>query len=101
MWYRFEEGNPIGSPRVKRYHVAFYDMTNDEGCFDESFFKPDEVARAMPYVETIEDEGKDDRTRVFVHFDDDDMYIYMTGLNDAIDIIDKYKAENEPQESEE
>ena len=28
-------------------------------------------------------------------FDDDDMYIYMTGLNDAIDIIDKYKAESE------
>ncbi len=25
-------------------------------------------------------------------FDDDDMYIYMTGLNDAIDIIDKYEA---------
>lgn len=24
-------------------------------------------------------------------FDDEDMYIYMTGLNDAIDIIDKYK----------
>ena len=23
-------------------------------------------------------------------FDDDDMYIYMTGLNDAIDIIDKH-----------
>ena len=74
MWYRFEEGNPIGIPRVKSYHVAFYDMTNDEGCFDESFFKPDEVVRAMPYVETIEDEGKDDRTRVFVHFDDGDMY---------------------------
>ena len=28
-------------------------------------------------------------------FDDDDMYIYMTGLNDAIDIIDKHKAESE------
>ena len=27
-------------------------------------------------------------------FDDDDMYIYMTGLNDAIDIVDKYKVEN-------
>lgn len=30
-------------------------------------------------------------------FDDDDMYIYKTGLNDAIDIIDKYKAESEKQ----
>lgn len=24
-------------------------------------------------------------------FDDDDMFVYMTGLNDAIDIIDKYR----------
>jgi predicted transcriptional regulator len=31
-------------------------------------------------------------------FDDDDMYIYKTGLNDAIDIIDKYKADSEIEE---
>ncbi len=32
-------------------------------------------------------------------FDDDDMYIYMTGLNDAIDIIDMHKAENNVKET--
>ena len=31
-------------------------------------------------------------------FDDDDMYIYKTGLNDSIDIIDKYEAESEDKE---
>jgi hypothetical protein len=31
-------------------------------------------------------------------FDDDDMFVYITGLNDAIYIIDKYKAESEDKE---
>ncbi len=31
-------------------------------------------------------------------FDDDDMVVYRTGLNDAIYIIDKYKAESEDKE---
>ena len=74
MWYRFEEGNPVGIPRIKNYHLAWYDMTRGGSCFDESFFKPDEVGKVMPYVETVEDEGKDDRSKVFVHFDNGDMY---------------------------
>ena len=74
MWYRFEEGNPIGIPRIKNYHIALYDMTRDGSCFDEAFFNPDEISKVIPYVETVEDEGNDDRSRVFVHFDDGDMY---------------------------
>lgn len=74
MWYRFEEGNPMGIPRIKNYHLAWYDMARGGSCFDESFFEPDEVGEVIPYVETIEDEGKDDRSKVFVHFDDGDMY---------------------------
>lgn len=31
-------------------------------------------------------------------FDDDDMCIYRTGLDDALDIIDKYKAERSDKE---
>lgn len=68
MWYK------NGIPRIKKYHLAWYDMTRDGSCFDESFFKPDEVDKIMPYVETVEDEGKNDRSKVFVHFDDGDMY---------------------------
>lgn len=74
MWYRFEPGSPLGIPRAKSYHVAFYDMTRGGTCFDETFFEPVDVDRVMPYVETIEDDGKDTRSRVFVHFDDGDTY---------------------------
>lgn len=74
MWYRFEKGNPIGIPRVKEIQVAFYDMERDGGCFDEVFYPLSEIGKAMPYVETIEDEGNSDRTRVFVHFDNGDEY---------------------------
>lgn len=31
-------------------------------------------------------------------FDDDDMCIYRTGLDDALDIIDKYKANKDGEE---
>lgn len=74
MWYKFEDGNLIGLPRIKQYQVAFYDMTNDGKCFDEDFYSPDEIGKVMPFVETVEDVGNDDRTKVFVHFDNGDQY---------------------------
>lgn len=75
MWYRFEEGNPFGIPRIKNYQVAFYDVNRGYKCFDESFFKPDEINNAITYVETEEDENSpDNRRRVFAHFDNGDMY---------------------------
>ena len=74
MWYRFEKDNPIGIPRVKYYQIAWYDMTKNGDCFDEDFINPDDVARVIPYVETVEDENNSDRSRVFVHFDNNDVY---------------------------
>ena len=74
MWYRFEKGNPIGIPRIEKYQISFYDMERGGSCFDEAFFKPDEVDMVIPYVETIEDAKDSDRCRVFVHFDDGDIY---------------------------
>jgi hypothetical protein len=74
MWYRFEEGNTVGIPRVMGYQVAFYDMTRRGSCFDESFLKPDDIGNAITYVETVEDEGNNDRCRVFVYFDNGDKY---------------------------
>lgn len=68
MWYK------NGVPRIKNYHLAWYDMTRDGCCFDESFYEPDEIEKIIPFVETIEDEGKNDRSKVYVHFDDGDMY---------------------------
>ena len=74
-WYRFEEGSFVGIPRIKNYHVAFYDMTHLNGdCFDESFYKPEDIALAITYVETEEDKNNSDRARVFVNFDDGDTY---------------------------
>lgn len=75
MWYRFEDGNPMGIPRIKNYQVAFYDVNRGYKCFDESFFKPDEIDNAITYVETEEDENAlDNRRRVFAIFDNDDVY---------------------------
>ena len=74
MWYRFEDGNPIGIPRIVEYQLAWYDMTMGGKCFDETFFKPEDIANAITYVETVEDEGKDDRARVFARFDNGDIY---------------------------
>ena len=74
MWYRFEEGNPFGIPRVTKYQVCWYDMDMDGSCFDESFYATDDIDCVLPYVETIEDKDSRDRSRVFVHFDNGDMY---------------------------
>lgn len=83
MWYKFENEYSIGVPRIKNYQVAFYDMTRGGSCFDESFFEPEEIDKVMPYVETVEDVGNNDRTRVFVCFDDGDRYeLKLVKLND-------------------
>ena len=74
MWFRFEKGNPIGVSRIKKYQVAFYDMEDNGDCFDESFWEPDEIDKVITYVETVEDKDNLDRSRVFVIFDDGDMY---------------------------
>lgn len=75
MWYRFERGNPVGIPRIKYYQVACYNMTEFDGdCWDELFFEPDDIGRAITYVDTIEDKHKCDRYRVFAMFDNNDEY---------------------------
>lgn len=74
MWYRFEKGNPKGICRVKHFQIAWYDMKRSGRCFDEDFVAPDKIDRVIPYVETVEDESKMDRSRVFVHMDNGDVY---------------------------
>lgn len=74
MWYKFEDDNPIGIPRIKGYQVAWYDMEQEQNCFDESFYKPEDIDKVITYVETVEDVNNCDRSRVFVHFDDGDIY---------------------------
>lgn len=74
MWYKFEDNNQVGIPRIKQYQVAWYDMTRDGKCFDEAFYSPYEIDKAITYVETVEDVENSDRARVFAHFDDGDVY---------------------------
>lgn len=49
-------------------------MEKGQGCFDESFYKPEDIDKVITYVETVEDKGNCDRRRVFVHFDDGEQY---------------------------
>ena len=81
-WYRFEEGNPKGILRIKSLQVAWYDIERNGDCFDESFIFPSEdikdtfhsLGMMLTYVEIEEDANKIDRSRVFVHMDNGDMY---------------------------
>lgn len=82
MWYRFKKGESKGKLRVKRVQVAWYDMEQNGDCFDEDFVLPkdneiktlESIGTILPYVETVEDENKIDRSRVFVHMDNGDVY---------------------------
>lgn len=83
MWFKFEKGKSKGKLRIKHVQVAWYDMDRNGECFDEDFVFPspeDEsktlanMGMCLPYVETVEDESKSDRSRVFVHFDNGDVY---------------------------
>lgn len=77
MWYR------KGKLRVKQIQVAWYDMERNGSCFDEDSIylsenendTLEEMSRIFTtYVETVEDENKIDRNRVFIHMDNGDMY---------------------------
>jgi hypothetical protein len=62
---------------IKFYQVAFYDLTRDGKCFDESFFKPEEAALALDYVDYMDTKCTDQptfKTRVFVHYTDGRIY---------------------------
>lgn len=83
MWFRFEKDNPKGVCRVKHFQICWYDMQHNGDCFDEDFVSPDAINRVIPYVETIEDENNRDRSRVFVHMDNGDVYeLLMHKLSD-------------------
>jgi hypothetical protein len=74
MWYRYKESIHKTIPRVVSYQVAFYDMTRGGKCFDESFFPPDDIDNVITFTETIEDINSETRRKVFVHFDNGDIY---------------------------
>lgn len=74
MWYEFESDGLIGTPRVEEYQVVFYDMEQGSNAYDEIFYPPERLDKVIPFVETIEDKNRTDRSRVFVHFKDGAQY---------------------------
>ena len=74
MWYKTVKNEIKKICRVKSLHICWYDMENNGDCFDEDWVSPDGINRVIPYVETIEDENNQDRSRVFVHMDNGDVY---------------------------
>ena len=58
---------------VKYYQVACYDKLRDGKCFDEMFLGPDEQDIAMDYLMSDTDDW-DTQYRVFVHFENGDIY---------------------------
>lgn len=58
---------------IKGYLVAYYD-NKLEDCFDETFYPSEKIDIAFGYVETLEDKNNYDRTKVYVLFNDGDVY---------------------------
>lgn len=65
MWHKHKT--------VKGYLVSFYD-NKLEDCFDETFYPPEGIDNIIRYVETLEDKDNYNRTKVFVLFNDGDVY---------------------------
>lgn len=55
---------------IKCFQVAFYDLTRDGKCFDESFFAPDEADTVFDYIDCDFGRPRTFTTRVFVYFTD-------------------------------
>ena len=88
--YRVEE--PFHLP----CDYKFYEISGVAIC-EESFKKmkrlEDEINAVLDKIRDEVEEQKKERC-----FDDGDMFAYRTGLDDALAIIDKYKAESEDKE---
>lgn len=59
---------------IKEYRVAWYDMEHGGKCFDESCYSAEKINEVIYDVETDDDKNHCDRTRVFVHMEDGDVY---------------------------
>lgn len=62
---------------------------------DEMQKKVDKAIQHGTPLDNVRAEIEKRKEKEYPCFDDDDMSIYMTGLNDAIAIVDKYQAESE------
>lgn len=76
-------------------------MICDSCIYKEVCYEKEEDRRALKFCSeyfNLEDELDKIKAEIAEQkqdhcFDEDDMFVYITGLNNAIDIIDKYKNE--------
>ena len=79
MKYIFEEksNSPTqkGKLPIDYFQICWYDMDKNQQCFDEDIIEPGVFnSNCLTYIDTDENEGDSDRTRIFVHHINKDVY---------------------------
>ena len=76
--YIFDKNDPNyprGKFPIDHFQLCWYDMEKNQKCFDEDIIKPNEFkVNFYTYIDTDENEGDSDRSRVFVHHVNGDIY---------------------------
>ena len=57
--------------RIKQYQVAFYD---NEICYDETFFPPDEADIVDFYIEQLVNKNERYKAKIYIHLEDGRIY---------------------------
>lgn len=86
MWYRFFKDKVKGQLKIDKVQVCWYDMERGGSCFDESWFVHkgndtktlEHIGKWLTYVELDLNADKCDKSRVFIHMDDGDVYELLT-----------------------
>lgn len=75
MKYIFKDDKKVGEMPIKEFQLCFYDMKKDGTCYDENFFPPNEFnVSDLVFVDTEENKNDTDRTRLFMHHINGDIY---------------------------
>lgn len=57
--------------RIKQYQAAFYD---NEICYDETFFSPDEADVVDFYIEQLVNKNERYKVKIYIHLEDGRIY---------------------------
>lgn len=78
MKYIFNNDNDdyeVGESPIKDFSLCFYDMDRGGGCFDECTIQPEDFdVETLTYIDTEENEGDTDRTRLFLNHINGNIY---------------------------
>ena len=86
MWYRFFKDKVKGQLKIDKVQVCWYDMERGGSCFDESWLVHkgndvetlEHIGHWLTYVELDLNANKCDKSRVFIHMDDGEVYELLT-----------------------